>query len=134
MDPTLPKANSVQKISIVVAPLILVIILVLFILNYFHLFPSSKPHSISKPVPVTLNLARGNLASINGTRITVNAYGKPKTFSLSGTKDFNKVVSGQIGKDAKTQPTTISELKIGQEVLVIADIGSIEAKTVYILR
>lgn len=148
VEPGVPKVEDLdsgtnsakRKIILAVALIIgiILVVLVIVILRFSHLLPSQtlqKPNSISKPAPVTLNLARGNLTTIDGSNIIVNSYGSPKTFSITSTKDFQKIVSGTVKTgDARTGPATASELKVGQEVLVIADVGSVEAKTVYILR
>lgn len=140
--PGLKDSNYPSKIAkrniILVASIIIGIIAAALILNFFHLLPLPKflkPKSISKPVPVTAIIARGILTTINGVNITITVYGQPQTFSLTGTKDFQQVISGTIGKgDAKVGLSSVVALKVGQEVLIIADKGSAQAKTVYILK
>jgi len=118
--------------------LILVQTVILVVLYVFKLPPFtnlSQPKSISKSVPVTKTLVRGNLTAIEGTNITLSSYGKPRTFSLAQTKNFKQVTGGTIEKgDAKTGPSSMASLKPGQEILVVADLGSAEAKDIYILH
>ena len=121
--------------AITIATVAVIVLVLLVVMFKFYYQPSQKPSSISKSVPVTLNVARGNLTSMIGSTITVDVYGNVRSFSIKDTKDFQKVVSGQIKTgDAKTGRASVSELKVGQQILVIADIGSIQARSVYILN
>ena len=130
--PKIAKRNVVLVVSTIIG-----IILLVLTLNFFHILSLPKflkPKSISKPVPVTTILAKGVLTAINGTNIVVTVYGQPQTFSIAGTRDFQRVISGTIRNgDAKVDLSSASALKVGQEVLIIADKGSTQAKTVYIL-
>lgn len=133
-DPRLTKRKIILIFSAVIG-----VILLFFVLDYFQILSWSKyffkPKSISRQVPVTKTVAKGVLTAISGTDVTVTVYGKPQTFSIAKTRDFQQVVSGNTeAGDAKVVLTTMSVLKVGQEVLIIADKDSAEAKTVYILR
>lgn len=130
--------NTRRRKIIIVALVVVGVVLVVLTLIFLNIIPRPgflKPKSISKQVPVTRTVVRGILTTISGTDITVDAYGKPQSFSVAGTRNFQRVISGNIGKnDTRVGLASISELKVGQEILIIVDKDSIQAKTVYILR
>lgn len=140
IQPAVPNVLDIEsgskwpKRKIILIAGISILVILSFILGLLFLYPK-KSNSISKSTPATLNLSKGNLTSIEGTNINVSVYGKLQTFSIANTQDFQKTVSGSVeAGDIQVESTTVSELKVGQEVLVIAQIGSSAAKTVYILR
>jgi len=93
------------------------------------------PSPVSKPAPVQITTARGIISSLSGSNLVASISGQPVTYSLSGTKDFQRVTSGTVEKgDAKTAPSTLSDLKVGQEVLIITPISSTQARSVYIIK
>lgn len=96
---------------------------------------SPTPTPVSKPAPVTINTVQGTIKSVSSSSVTLDVSGKNQTFSISGTKDFQKITSGTVeAGDAKTAPSSASELKVGQKVLIIHEIGSTSAKAVYIIK
>ena len=97
--------------------------------------PSPTPTPVSKPAPVTINTVTGTITALSSSSLTIDAGGKLQVFSISGTKDFQKITSGTIeAGDAKTAPSSASELKVGQKVFIIYNIGSTAAKSIYIIK
>lgn len=98
---------------------------------------NSQPanQAVAKPAPVRTTTTRGIAAAVTGTSLTVNSSGKSQTFSIIGTADFQRIISGTVEKgNVKTVPALASDLRVGQDVLVIANIGTTQARDVYIIK
>ncbi len=97
--------------------------------------PTPAPSPISKPVPTTIKTVRGILSKIDKDNIVVSANETSETFSITTTQDFQRLTEGTIesGK-GKTVPAKFEDLKVGQEVFVIAEKDNPKAKAVYILK
>ncbi len=123
--------KRVALITAIVAGIILVVIL----LGYFHLLPFGKFKSISKSGPAKVSLTRGTVTAINGSNLTLDTGGKSQTFSIANTKDIEQITSGSLEKgDAHTSPSVISALKVGKNILAVANIGSQEANVILIVH
>lgn len=91
--------------------------------------------SISHPAPVTITTVRGVINALTPSSLTVNSSGKVQTFSIPAAKDIHRVISGRIEDGtAKEAPALASDLRVGQEVFIVANIGSAEARAIYIIR
>jgi len=97
--------------------------------------PTPSPTPVSKPVPTTIERSQGTIRTLSAASITINAEGGTKTFNISRTKDFQKITSGTLaGGDAVTVPASSTDLRVGQEVLVVNNIGSTNANVVLIIK
>lgn len=92
--------------------------------------------NISKPAPNETRTAQGTLVRLNNNILSVQASSASvQHFIVSKTFDFQRLVSGTPERgDAKTVPAAYSDLKTGQQVLVIAEKDSNYARSVYILQ
>ena len=89
----------------------------------------------SKPALVTISTVQGTITSLASSSVTINSENQTKTFSISATKDFQKVTSGTVaGGDVKTVPSSTTELKVNQQILIIYEVKSTNAKAIYILK
>lgn len=132
-----------KKVLLIAGSSILVLTVLLFIYSQQKNTPAPTPPvqtiptptSISKPAPVTITTARGTITELKKSELTIKFQDTLQVFSISGTKDFQKLVSGTVeAGDAKTVPASINELKVGQEILIIHNIGSTSARSVYIIK
>ena len=97
---------------------------------------SDSPSVISQPAPNDTRTAQGTLVRINNNILSVQISGASvQHFIVSKTFDFQQLVSGTPQRgDAKTVPAAYSDLKTGQQILVIAEKNSNYARSVYILQ
>ncbi len=97
--------------------------------------PTPVASAISKPVPVVTRTLRGTAASVNQNSLSLTVSGKTEVLNLATTNDVYKLTGGTIeGGNAKTQPAKVSDIKAGQELLVIADKNSPNVQRVVILK
>ena len=91
---------------------------------------------ISQPAPNDTRTAQGTLVRINNNILSVQISGASvQHFIVSKTFDFQQLVSGTPQRgDARSVPATYSDLKTGQQILVIAEKDSNYARSVYILQ
>lgn len=97
--------------------------------------PTPTSTSISKPVPVTTRTLRGTVTAVSDASISINSQGKVENFSLEGVNDIFRLTGGSLeGGDAKTAQAPLKDIKIGQEVLVIADKDSPAVQRLVIIK
>lgn len=122
---------------IVIIFLVVVLPFILYLVQIKQIFrPKANELTISTRVPVTIHTTRGTVSSLNSNDLVVNSSDGSVSFSLEGTHDYQRIVSGTLEEDnAVTASTTRTNLQMNQEVLIISDINSPSlAKAVYILK
>lgn len=95
--------------------------------------PTASP--ISKPVPVTIATARGTVSAVSSSSITIKAATGDVTATFPANVDVQKLTSGTLEKgDAKTSPAKVEDIKVGQEVLLVLNKGTSQARSLLIIK
>ncbi len=138
--------NKGNKALILLVAAVLILVILFFSLASFkdslfnQLFP--KPHSfasapiaISAQTAVTIQATQGTISSIDTTSQTLNLASPNASYSLSQTKDYQRVLSGTLaGNNIVATSSAQTELQPGQKVLILWDKNaSSSARAVYIL-
>lgn len=140
-QPVAPQPSSRRNI-IIISVLVLIALLLGGIFYINSKKSSPKPIQVEKPAftptpqpSIKISTNRGIITAIDDQNISIKAGTNTATFSLKQAKDIQKVTSGTLesGK-VKTAPAKLSDLKVGQEVLIVAEKDSTIARSILIIK
>lgn len=97
---------------------------------------STNPKSTTNPNPPSIQITslQGKVTAVGNGSLTVDSQGKSQTLNIKDTKDIQKLSSGTLqAGNAKTGQATISDVKVGSQVMLVLDKDTTNVRTILII-